>query len=231
MAELLVFAPHPDDAELGMGATIAKLRSHGVEVAVCDMTNGEPTPHGSPELRAEETRRASEALGLPAELRAKLDLVNREVTHDLVSRHKVAAVIRRYRPRWLFLPVLPDAHPDHVAATRIVEDARFDAKLTKTDIPGDPCYPERIFYYYCTHMRIHGNPSFVVDVGDAHHKKMQAIEAYQSQFYTGRGDEAGAVPEMIRARDQYFGSRIGAAYGEPFACHELIGLRDLTRLM
>ncbi len=231
MAEILVMAPHPDDSELGMGGTIAKLLARGVEVAVVDMTNGEPTPNGSPALRAAETAKASEALGLPASLRHQLDLVNRQVVHDLPSRHKVAAIIRRLRPRWVFVPILPDAHPDHVAATRIVEDARFDAKLTQTDIPGEPHYPQRILYYYCTHIRLHGDPRFVVDVGEVYERKMNALAAYQSQFYVGRGDQAGAVPDMIRNRDRYFGDRIGVDYAEPFYCHELIGLRDLGGLL
>lgn len=231
MAEMLVFAPHPDDAELGMGATIAKLLAKGVEIAVVDMTDGEPTPHGSPDVRAAESARASEILGLPPHRRVQLDLVNREVQHDLASRHEVVAVIRRLKPRWIFAPVLPDAHPDHAAATRIIEDARFDAKLTQTDIVGDPHYPERIFYYYCTHIRLHGLPRFVVDVSDVYDKKIQALAAYQSQFYIGRGDQAGVVPEVIRNRDRYFGDRVGVTYAEPFFCHELIGIRDLGDLV
>lgn len=231
MAELLVFAPHPDDAELGMGATIAKLLGRGIEVAVVDMTNGEPTPHGSPEIRAAEMQRASDALGLPSHLRMQLDLVNRRVEHNLASRHKVAAAIRRFRPRWVFAPVLPDAHPDHTAATRIIEDARFDAKLTQTDIPGDPCYPERIYYYYCTHIRLHADPRFVVDVSDVYEKKTAALAAYQSQFYAGRGDQAGDVPGLLRNRDRYYGDRVGVAYAEPFTCHELVGLRGLGDLV
>lgn len=228
MADILVFAPHPDDAELGMGGTIAKLLARGIDVAVVDMTDGEPTPHGSREIRAQETARAGKALGLGDHQRTQLDLINRQVRHDLSSRHALAAVIRRFKPRWLFAPVLPDAHPDHAAATRIIEDARFDAKLTQTDIPGEPHYPERIFYYYCTHIRLHPDPRFVLDVSEVYDKKLAALEAYQSQFYTGRGDQAGAVVELIRTRDRYFGDRIGTRYGEPFTCHELIGLRDLA---
>lgn len=231
MAELLVFAPHPDDAELGMGGTIAKLSAAGTDVAVVTMTNGEPTPYGSPEIRAAESAKAAEALGLPPELRMQLDMVNREVTHDLPSRYEVAAAIRRFRPRWVFAPVLPDAHPDHVAATRIIEDARFDAKLTKTDIPGDPHYAERIYYYYCTHIRLHGDPRFVVDVSDSYGKKAAALEAYQSQFYVEQEDQAGAVPDLVRNRDRYFGDHIGVTYAEPFTCHELVGLRDLAGLV
>ncbi len=231
MAEIVVFAPHPDDAELGMGATVAKLLAGGLEVAIVDLTNGEPTPFGSPEVRAAETAQASQSLGLPPHLRHQLGLLNRQITHDLASRYRVAAAIRRLRPRWVFAPILPDAHPDHVAATRIIEDARFDAKLTQTDIPGEPWHPERLFYYYCTHLRLHAEPRFVLDVSGFHERKMAALASYQSQFYLGRGDQSGAVPEMIRNRDRYFGDRVGVAYAEPFYCHELTGLRELSGLL
>jgi bacillithiol biosynthesis deacetylase BshB1 len=228
-AELLVFAPHPDDAELGMGGAIARWTRQGKGVAVVDMSDGEPTPHGSPQIRRKELIAASEALGLAH--RRQLDLVNRLFRHDVESRYKVAAVIRQYRPRVVFAPFLPDAHPDHVAAAQIVRDACFDAKLTHTDIPGQPHHPRKIVYYYCTHLMIHPQPTFVLDVSDAYQQKAAALEAYQSQFYIKRGADAGRVPEMIRVRDRYFGSRIGVEYGEPFFTHELVGLADVDALL
>src|SRR5215207_11526313 len=108
MASIIVFAPHPDDAELGMGGTIIKLARQGHKVHVVDMTNGEPTPHGSVETRARESAAAGEILAVG---RTLLGLKNREVTHDLVSRHKTAAVIRQHRADWLFVPYPTDAHP------------------------------------------------------------------------------------------------------------------------
>jgi len=131
----------------------------------------------------------------------------------------------------VFVPFQPDAHPDHVAATRIVEDACFDAKLSKADLPGQPHQPDRIVYYYCTHLRLHAQPSFVLDVSGHYDKKMAALAAYESQFYTGRGDRAGSVPEMIRLRDRYFGDRIGVEYGEPFFTRELVGLAGFGELL
>jgi len=228
-AELLVFAPHPDDAELGMGAAIARWASQGKGVAVVDMSDGEPTPHGSPQVRRGEITAASLALGL--DQRQQLGFVNRVFRHDVESRHKVAAVIRHYRPRVVFAPFLPDAHPDHVAATQIICDACFDAKLTQTDIPGEPHHPQKVVYYYCTHLMVHPQPTFVLDVSDVYERKAAALEAYQSQFYTNRGADAGRVPEMIRVRDRYFGSRIGTEYGEPFFTHELVGLADIGALL
>jgi N-acetylglucosamine malate deacetylase 1 len=224
MASILVIGPHPDDQELGMGGTIAKLVAQGHRVHLVDMTTGEPTPLGDEITRARESQAAAAILGAQ---RTLLGLPNRQVVHDLPSRHKLAAVIRRHRPDWLFLPYPLDAHPDHVAVTRIGEDARFDAKLTKTDIPGDPCYPKRIIYYFCTHLRLNINPTFCIDISDTLEKKMGAVAAYASQFVKNNSP----VPEMVKTMAGYFGGRIGVAYAEPFFTHEVLGFSGLDQLV
>src|SRR5205823_14767040 len=192
MASILIIGPHPDDQELGMGGTIAKLVTQGHRVHLVDMTNGEPTPLGSPEIRARESAAAARVLGVE---RTLVGLPNRQVVHDVPSRHKLAAVIRRHRADWLFVPYPIDAHPDHVAVTRIAEDARFDAKLSKTDIPGQPCYPKRIIYYFCTHLRMNFTPNFCIDISSEIDKKMESLGCYASQFTR---NAAGEVPAMVR---------------------------------
>src|SRR5947209_4013537 len=178
MASILIIGPHPDDQELGMGGTIAKLVKQGHRVHLVDMTNGEPTPLGSVETRARESAAAARVLGVG---RTLVGLPNRQVVHDIQSRHKLAAVIRAHKADWLFVPYPIDAHPDHVAVTRIAEDARFDAKLTKTDIPGEPCYPKRVIYYFCTHLRMNFTPNFCIDVSETMDRKLEAIACYGSQ--------------------------------------------------
>src|SRR5881398_3070732 len=144
--DYLVIAPHPDDAELGAGATIALLLSQGARVGVLDLTDGEPTPHGSPEIRARETEAATAVLGLS--WRGNLGLVNRRLEADLESRARLAGALRQLRPRCLFAPYWEDVHPDHVSASRLVDDACFWAKLTKSDLPGEPHFPAKVFYYF-----------------------------------------------------------------------------------
>ena len=109
MASILVIGPHPDDQELGMGGTIIRLAQQGHKVHIVDMTNGEPTPHGSVEMRTKEWTAASKVLGVE---RSNLGLKNREVVHDIASRHKTAAIIRQHKADWLFVPYPIDAHPD-----------------------------------------------------------------------------------------------------------------------
>ena len=113
--DILVVAPHPDDAELGMGGAILKFLAAGLRVGVLDLTDGEPTPHGSVEIRARETAAASALLGLC--WRDNLGLPNRSLEPTLAARAMLASIIRQTRPRWLFAPYWIDAHPDHLAAT------------------------------------------------------------------------------------------------------------------
>ncbi len=226
MSNILVVGPHPDDQELGMGGTIASLAQQGHNVLLLDMTNGEPTPHGSPELREQEWTEAARILGVQRHL---LGLPNRCVEHNLAARHAVAGVIRRHQAEIVFLPYYEDAHPDHVATTRIVEDARFDAKLTKLDIPGDPIYPRWLIYYYCTHLRHVANPSFCFDISDQIEVKERAILAYRSQFVTPVQNRR--VVEWLREMAGYMGSRIGTRYAEPFFTREPLGLTDMASIV
>ena len=267
MTQILVVGPHPDDQELGMGGTIARLAEQGHDVLLLDMTDGEPTPYGDPATRAREAHAAAEALspdpathpeGKPVR-RVQLGLRNRFVEHTIEARHAVAGVIRAHQAQILFVPYFEDAHPDHLAVTRIVEDARFDAKLTGIEMPipdslrpqaselkpqdstlrpqdsglktqdfPKPCHPRWLFYYYCTHLRITPQPSFVFDVTGCEAKKRAAILAYHSQFVANRKNRP--VVEWVMNATQFFGSRIGTAAGEPFFAREPVGLRGFGAL-
>ena len=220
--EYLIVAPHPDDAELGMGGTVARLLGAGWRVGVVDLTSVEPTPFGTPARRKRETAAAADVLGLT--VRLNLGMKNRELQATLANRRRLAETYRTLRPRVVFVPYWNDAHPDHLAATELAVQARFHAKLTRTDMKGEPHYPPRIVYYYCTHLRMHADVAFVIDVSDAMETKVRAIDCYRSQFYDGRGDQAGAVVEYVRDVNRYWGRQINRAYGEPFAVRETLGV-------
>ncbi len=198
MLDALVVSPHPDDAELGMGGAILKFRAEGLAVGVLDLTDGEPTPFGSPEIRRQETAEATQILGIS--WRENLGLPNRSLEPTLAARRLLATVFRQQRPRWIFAPYWLDAHPDHLAATQLVEAARFWSKLTKTDMPGEPFYPERIFYYYCFHLRIIPQPAFVLDISEYWEQKRAAIECYRSQFIEGRPQEPPTFIDRVTTR-------------------------------
>jgi N-acetylglucosamine malate deacetylase 1 len=229
MLDALVVAPHPDDAELGMGGTIIRLLQRGWKVGILDLTSGEPTPLGSPERRAAETAAANQALGEP--WRQNLGLPNRSLEPSLAHRRAVAAAFRKARPRLLFAPFWEDAHPDHAAATKLVEDARFWSKLTKSDIPGTPFHPARILYYFSVHLRIVERPSFVVDVSDQHEAKLAALRCYRSQLVDNQPAGRPGVIDSVADRTRFWGHVVGVRHAEPFASREPIGLAGLDGLL
>jgi N-acetylglucosamine malate deacetylase 1 len=226
--DYLAIAAHPDDAELGAGGTILSLKAHGARVGVLDLTNGEPTPCGSIEIRRRETDAATAALGL--DWRGNLGLPNRALVADLEARRLLAGAIRRLRPRVLLTHYWEDAHPDHVGASALVDAARFWAKLTKTDLPGEPWHPQKILYFFSVHLRLHVTPSFIVDVSAYHDKKLEAVGCYPSQFVQGRPAAHPNFAEDLRDWARYWGWAIGTTYGEPFVCRESVGLSDLRAL-
>ncbi len=212
-----------------MGGTIARMIDAGMRVGVLDLTTGEPTPHGSEETRQRETQQATDALQLS--WRGNAGLINRELEATLAARELLAGYFRVLRPRWLFAPYWDDAHPDHVAATALIEAARFWAKLSKTKMPGGPFYPERIYYYYCIHLRLAIQPSWIVDISEQWDRKLASVAAYESQFITGR--PAGTPTFLDRIRDDaaYWGKLINRTYGEPFATKEPLALGSIRDLI
>lgn len=223
MANVLVIGAHPDDAEIGMGGTVASLVARGETVTLLDLTDGEPTPMGSPERRRAESGAAARLLGV--ERRITLPLPNRYLMDTVENRVAVAEVIREIRPDLLCIPYWVDAHPDHLAAERLGEAARFYAKLTRTDMRGAPHYPDRIVHYFCTHYRLQVVPAFIVDISEHIERKLEAVACYGSQFNEERNNLG--ILDTIRTVAAYWGSRIRRPYGEPFATKEPIGVASL----
>lgn len=228
MVDILVVGAHPDDIELGMGGTVATLVAKGYDVAMLDMTNGEPTPFGDPETRAKESAAAAEILGVKK--RITLALPNRMLQDNVETRRKVAEVYRELRPDLIFLHGEVDAHPDHMEGFQLANKARFDAKLTKTDMPFEPWYAKKVFIYLASHLSLLIQPSFILDVSAQHEKKMEVVRTYRSQFASTPGREE-MVMNRLRNRDAYYGGLIGVEYGEPFMCKEIIGLSDLKDII
>lgn len=224
--DILAVAPHPDDAEISVGGTLLTCQRQGLMVGVLDLTNGEPTPFGSPEIRAKETSAATEILKL--NWRHNLGLPNRTLEHTLTARRHLAEVFRFTRPAVILAPYWEDSHPDHVVATQLIEAARFWSKLTRTDMRGEPFHPTRIFYYFSIHLRVHPQPAFVFDISDAMEEKMASVRCYESQFLTGRTEQFPSPLDDIRDRGRYWGWSIGRKYGEPFASRESLRLASFA---
>ncbi|GAB6185819.1 bacillithiol biosynthesis deacetylase BshB1 [Thermopirellula anaerolimosa] len=231
MLDVLVIAPHPDDAEFAMGGAILKMKAEGLRVGILDLTDGEPTPFGSKEIRRRETEAATQILGL--DWRSNLGLPNRSLEPTLEARAKLAGVLRTTRANCIFCPYWEDTHPDHTAATQLIEAARFWAKLTKTDLPGEPFHPQRVIYYFCTHIRKIPEPSFVVDISAFWEKKLAAVRCYASQLANppSPSGSGASLEEQIEYRARMWGWTVGTQYGEPFAVREVLRLADFRAIL
>ncbi|MCI3920316.1 bacillithiol biosynthesis deacetylase BshB1 [Paenibacillus sp. TRM 82003] len=218
--DLLVFGAHPDDAEIGMGGTIAKHALAGRRVGICDLTRAELSSNGNPELRRREAEEASKALGLA--YRSNLGLPDRGLRR--ASEDEVTSIVREIRalrPRVVFAPYARDRHPDHVACSELIEEAVFNAKLRRwRPEPELPAWTvERLYFYFINDV---DRADAIVDVTDVYDRKTAALTAYRSQFER-KGDDVVTTPlnqgyvKKVEQRDSLLGGTVGVAYAEGFA--------------
>src|SRR6188474_1477801 len=144
--DLLVFGPHPDDLELGLGATIAKHVAGGRAVGLCDLTAGEMGSNGTVEERLAEAQEAATVLG--AAWRTNLRWPDRGIDGNAEQLRSAAEIVRQARPRAVAVPYWSDRHPDHVAASRALTQAVFNSGLRRYQAAGDPWRPEWVCYYF-----------------------------------------------------------------------------------
>jgi bacillithiol biosynthesis deacetylase BshB1 len=228
MKTVLIVAPHPDDAELAMGGAIAKMIIAGFNVVLVDLTDGEPTPFGSKKIRAKESKRASNILGIKN--RICMDMPNRNLEPTLQNRRKLAEVIRLNKPDILFAPTMPDWHPDHKAALELTEAARFEAKYHKTDMTGLPHWTPKLYLYYSPHRLHFHRPSVTMDISDVWEMKLDAIKAYQSQIKNNTYANSYSLLERIEITAKYFGRCINTRYAEPFIATEPLSIPSFDAL-
>ncbi|MFC4777595.1 bacillithiol biosynthesis deacetylase BshB1 [Paenibacillus sp. GCM10023252] len=217
--DILVFGAHPDDAEIGMGGTIAKHVKAGYRVGICDLTRAEMSSNGTVELRQLEAAEASSVLGLSA--RSCLGLPDRGLTGESSQLEAVVSEIRRHRPRLVFAPYWVDRHPDHIACSKLVEEAVFNSKLRKYLPELPPVQVEQLIYYYINDI---DQVSLLIDITEHQETKRHALLAYRSQFEPGSpGEDRVVTPlnqgyiERVEARDSLLGQGRGYSFAEGFA--------------
>jgi LmbE family N-acetylglucosaminyl deacetylase len=229
MLDALVVAPHPDDAEIGMGGTIVRLLSQGWTLGILDLTSGEPTPLGSPGAPRGRDRRGQRGAGRP--VAAEPRPAQPQPGADPAPSPRPGRRLPRGPAPPPVRAVLGGRPPRPHAATKLVEDARFWSKLSKSDIPGAPFHPARILYYFSVHLRIVERPSFLVDVSAQLEAKVAALRCYRSQFLDNLPAEAPGVLDSVCDRTRFWGHTIGVRHAEPFASREPIGLTGLDHLL
>jgi bacillithiol biosynthesis deacetylase BshB1 len=222
--DLLAFGPHPDDLEIGLGGTIAKHAALGHAVGLCDLTRGEMSSNGTPDVRVKEADAARKVLG--AAWRENLALPDRAIGSSPDHIRAVVELIRRARPRAIAVPYWQDRHPDHESSAALLRDAIFNAKLKRYDAAGEPFQPEWVCHYFINDA---GAASFVVDVSAHYEVKRQALACYASQFSRATESPDGlaetrlnspSFSQLIESRDAQFGALAGVRFAEGIVVNE-----------
>jgi LmbE family N-acetylglucosaminyl deacetylase len=230
--DIIFTAPHPDDIEIGSGGTVARLVAQGYKVGLVHLTSGEPTPRGTPEIRAREMKAAGEILG--AHVVEMLGLPNRELMDGPAARYALGTALRRYKPKILVAMAgrTPSASPDHYQGQLIAEASRFYSQFTKWNDRFAGSEPFRVDHLVYRPTRIaaeitHWHSQFVVDISDTIEQKIEAIRCYRSQF----DDERFAgLEHYVRSGAGVEGGSIGVKYGELFALPRPLGVTDMVAM-
>ena len=213
--DLLVFGPHPDDLEIGLGGTIARHVALGHAVGLCDLTAGEMGSNGSVDERLDESEAARAVLG--AAWRENLRWPDRRIGEDAGHVAHAVAFIRRHQPRTIAIPYWSDRHPDHVAASQVLTEAVFNSGLRRYPSEGDAWKADWVCYYFINNSV---PPSFVVDVSDHYERKRAALDCHASQFQRTAPDAAETrlntplFRQLIESRDAQFGALAGVRWAE-----------------
>jgi len=230
LVDLLVFGPHPDDLEIGLGGAIARHTAAGTSVGLCDLTIGELASNGTPEERLREAADAARVLG--AAWRENLHWPDGGIEETPAQIRSAVELIRRARPKTIAIPFGGDRHPDHVAANRVLSVAAFKSGLRRYDTGQPPWRADWVCAYFINDST---TPSFVIDVSAFYDRKREALACHRSQFAPA-GDHAqptrlthATFQQLIESRDAQFGALIGVAFAEGLVVREPVERSSLLR--
>lgn len=248
--DIVAIGAHPDDTELGVGGTLAKLSKAGVTVGIIDLTNAEPTPMNSkyrsptdfdPDFgkrRIDESRCAAKKLGLTA--RITLDLPNRRLFDNFETRCELATILRLWKPKvaMVMFGKTVMASPDHYQAQNIVEAAVFYSRLTKWEsyMGNLPVHKLNNVLYFPIRRAGFLNPqgetgnltSFFVDISDVIEAKKEAILCYESQFQDQNKTD---FIDSIIERNREYGRLVNVKYAEHVASPNPLLINDFSLFM
>lgn len=234
--DILVFAAHPDDAELACSGTIARQIALGKKVGIIDLTKGEMGTRGTPEIRLQESNEAAKILNLT--VRENLGFKDIYFLDDHQHQLEMVKMIRKYQPEIVLANAITDRHPDHGKGSGLASNSCFLSGLRRieTQLDGEnqiPWRPKNIYHYIQNN---YIQPDFVVDITDFWNVKLESIKAYKSQFYDPSNNEPQSFISsenflgFIDARSREFGHSINVKYGEGFTKEKMLGISDLFDL-
>ncbi len=228
--DVLAVSPHPDDVELHCGGLMIRFADLGYATGIVDMCQGEKGTRGTVDGRKREAAAAAEMLGLSE--RMNLELPDSRIGTCETHRDTLLGAIRRYQPDMLLVPHEAARHPDHEATARLAREAAFLAGLEKIESDHPAFRPRKVVFYFTHHRFQEPRPSFIVDISSAFDRKIESVKAHRSQFHDPDSTEPETFisrPEFleeVEAQNRYYGSLIGARYGEPFVVREYLSIDD-----
>ena len=235
--DILAFGAHPDDVELGCGGTVAKEVSKGKKVGIIDLTRGELGTRGSVDLRDQESKLASNVLGL--ELRENLNFKDGFFQNNESNQIEIIKVIRKYRPEIVLCNAEDDRHIDHPKAAELVSSACFLSGLRKIETTDNgksqkEWRPKNVYHYI---QWKNSSPDFLVDISGFISIKLEAIKAYSSQFYDPNSNEPETpissknfIDNVIN-RSADLGRLINVEHAEGFTSKKSLGINTLEDLI
>ncbi|MEO8793890.1 MAG: bacillithiol biosynthesis deacetylase BshB1 [Daejeonella sp.] len=234
--DILVFAVHPDDAELSCSGTIIKHLHLGKKVGIVDLTRGELGTRGSAEIRDVEAANSAKVMGLT--VRENLAMRDGFFQNDEDHQKEIIRMLRKYKPEIVLSNAMEDRHPDHGKAGELINDSVFLSGLSKIETKNEgeiqEAWRPRLILQYIQDRYI--KPDILVDVTDFWDVKMKSIAAFETQFFNPDGDENGtyiSAPgflQLIDARARDFGRYINTTYAEGFTSRKLLGVDNLFNL-
>jgi len=235
--DILAIGAHPDDVELGCGATVAKSIAQGKKVGILDLTRGELGTRGSAEIRDNESAEAAKILGVS--IRKNLAFADGFFINDKKHQIEIIKIIRKYKPKIVLCNAVDDRHIDHLKGSKLVSDACFLSGLIKieTELDGQiqEVWRPKHVYHYIQWKNI--EPDFVVDVGDFINRKLESVKAYNSQFYNPNSKEPASpitsknFLDSIVYRAQDLGRLIGTDYAEGFTTERYVAVESFDDLI
>lgn len=235
--DILAISAHPDDIELSCSGTLIAHKSLGYTIGILDLTEGEMSTRGTPEIRQKESVEASQIMGIS--IRENLGLSDAKFDLSFENQARVIKVLRKYRPEIILANAPYDRHPDHVRASQLIEEAVFKSGLVKieTEDNGEsqlPWRPQKVYHYI---QSVSLEPDFICDISAHMEQKMAAIRVFKSQFFDPKSNEPDTYisnPDflkLIEARSREWGHRIGVSYGEGFVQRQSLGVKSLFDLV
>jgi bacillithiol biosynthesis deacetylase BshB1 len=238
--DLLAFGAHPDDIELSCAGTLLIEKNNGKKVGIVDLTQGELGTRGTAEVRKEEAKNSAVILG--ADIRENLEMADGFFKNDEENQRKIITVLRKYRPEIILCNAPDDRHPDHGRSADLVNDAAFLSGLIKIETKDDLDNKQEIWrpkYVFNYIQDLYFKPDFVIDISNVFDKKIEAIDAFSTQFYNPNASDKEpqtyiSSPEFLESvinRAKMYGKMIGVKYAEGFLSKKMIGMKTFDALI